>query len=280
MRKAVDLSNYTTNVPIGPIGGAIPAGGKITDAHCQQLMNVHGITHAIIGTQWPLVAEHQLEVCSRNGMTLDLYSWLSWGRDIPSYMRAREYLTQGYLLEHHWVDAEESASGYLPNFINMKIQQGLDGVVNARPGVYTGAWWWGSTGNTTEFSDYDLWLANYTYPAEPDFSSFRKFGGWDKVTLWQYGGSVQLAGMNLDLNIGEPLTVPPSEEHDLTLNFMEGLDGLIRVGSYLILYNSGVPIIRYGGHTPGTIAKNFGGKWIFQRNDGQGHTYWSDEEGD
>lgn len=67
---------------------------------------------------------------------------------------------------------------------------------------------------------------------------------------------------------------------DTTLDFVPGRDGLVRVGTYLVLYNNGLPIERFGGITPGVIAKRFGDQWVFLRNDGRGGAYWSEEEGD
>lgn len=50
---------------------------------------------------------------------------------------------------------------------------------------------------------------------------------------------------------------------------------------YVIDYGEGgVPIWRRGGHSPGATAKNFGGAWIYLRNDGRGGAYWTPEEGD
>lgn len=66
---------------------------------------------------------------------------------------------------------------------------------------------------------------------------------------------------------------------DPTLEYVAGRDGLYRLGEYLVLYNAGVPIWRYGGKLPGQTAKNFGGKWVWLRANGE-DAYWSNEEGD
>lgn len=207
MIRAVDLSNWTTSEPVDlriTYSNGQPVGGRLTDQDCQNLLAA-GYSHAIIGTQWLHVAEHQLEVTKRNGFTQDIYSWLSWGRDIPSYINNRNYLASEYDITTHWLDAEESAEGYTPQQIIGKIAQGIVATEDVfKVGIYTAEWWWpGATNNSNIFRNYPLWHAAYWYPKVPYFSWFRPYGGWteESVKIWQFGGSVQLSGLNLDLNI-------------------------------------------------------------------------------
>jgi hypothetical protein len=77
------------------------------------------------------------------------------------------------------------------------------------------------------------------------------------------------------------LAVPaPAPDHDTTLDVRPGYNGIETVGVYQILYVGGVPIWRYGGVSAGASAKNFGGAWVYLRNDGATRAWWSTEAGD
>ncbi|WP_420099369.1 glycoside hydrolase family 25 protein [Corynebacterium sp.] len=74
----------------------------------------------------------------------------------------------------------------------IKIQTGRD------PIIYTYQnFWLNDMGNTTEFSEYPLWLAYYN-PTLPNEIP----GGWNEVTFWQYSSEGQVDGIytNVDLN--------------------------------------------------------------------------------
>lgn len=194
MIGALDLSNYTTNVP----GFGAP-GGVITDQLVQCWMR-QGFNHAIIGTQWPDLTRHQLEICHRGGMTLDLYSFLIWSRDIPSYMAARVNLGDGYPVGRHWLDCEEAIAPFTSNQILDKIDQAVEGLGDFPTGIYTGEWWWNPNVATDAYSQLPLWHA--AYQARPSSLTLpRPYGGWTEATIWQYQGSVQLCGANMDLNV-------------------------------------------------------------------------------
>ncbi|MDO5032867.1 glycoside hydrolase family 25 protein [Corynebacterium sp.] len=64
------------------------------------------------------------------------------------------------------------------------------------PMLYTYKYFWmGEMGNTTEFSEYPLWLAAYQDTApEP-------VGGWDKLAFWQRSGSGRVAGVETDVDM-------------------------------------------------------------------------------
>lgn len=69
-------------------------------------------------------------------------------------------------------------------------------------GLYSGGWIYPQiTGGTADFSSYPLWTA--AYPADgqpPNFDTFKPYGGWTRPLIWQYKGSTQLDGLNVDLN--------------------------------------------------------------------------------
>jgi hypothetical protein len=222
----LDLSNYTTNVPV-PNSGT--GGGLITDELVASWMAA-GFTHAIIGTQWPEVAKHQLEVCHRGGMSLDLYSWLDWQGDITEYLRTRLPLAAGYPIGIHWLDAEQSRGSLSPATIDDEIRLAVAYVVAAgqKPGIYTAAWWWpDNTGRSTEFKDLPLWHAAYAYgegkaPAQadaPEMATFVRYGGWTAPTMWQYAGSVKDLGANLDMNVMDYDPRQGQEDSDMMKRF-------------------------------------------------------------
>lgn len=288
----VDLSNYTTNVPV-PGSGA--AGGLITDELVAG-WKAAGFTHAIIGTQWPVVAAHQLEVCHRGGMTLDLYSWLDWSGDITEYLQERLKLAQGYPIGTHYLDAEQNRGSLSPVGIDDEIRHAVSLVVAAgqKPGIYTAAWWWpDNTGNDNEFSNLPLYHAAYVFaegkapPQEgaPQMADFRPYGGWTVPTIWQYAGSVKMLGANLDLDV---MDYDPSQEANNMANLnADGSQKIVSDGNFVVLYNGGVPVRRWGstdGQYPGRESKLFGNTYLWFRTlDPNGQLvapYWSPDEGD
>ncbi|WP_192930447.1 MULTISPECIES: GH25 family lysozyme [Corynebacterium] len=66
-----------------------------------------------------------------------------------------------------------------------------------KPIIYTYyAFWKGQMGNTTEFSEYPLWLAYYNDTPPGDIP-----GGWDEMTFWQYTGQGRLPGVVTDVDL-------------------------------------------------------------------------------
>lgn len=57
-----------------------------------------------------------------------------------------------------------------------------------RAAIYSAAWWWvPKLGNTSQFSDRELWAAQYD--GVPDASVFTPFGGWQSCRIKQFAGS-------------------------------------------------------------------------------------------
>ncbi|STC70247.1 glycoside hydrolase family 25 protein [Corynebacterium pilosum] len=66
------------------------------------------------------------------------------------------------------------------------------------PMIYTYRYFWQvDMGNTTEFSEYPLWLAAYQNHAP------KPVGGWDTVSFWQRSGNGRVAGIDtpVDMNL-------------------------------------------------------------------------------
>ncbi|WP_445300896.1 GH25 family lysozyme [Microcoleus sp. BR0-C5] len=95
----------------------------------------------------------------------------------------------------------EHADNLSATTVLSKAQQWLDVVENAtgrKPIVYTyPSFWKDNLGNTQQFSDYPLWIANYTSASGPIVP-----GGWKNWTFWQYSDSGRVNGIsgNVDLN--------------------------------------------------------------------------------
>lgn len=228
-RYAVDLSNWTTSVRVP---GSQASGGFITDDLVGDFRDL-GISHASIGTQWPDVAKHQLEVCHRGGLTTEIYSWLSWGRRQTDYIRAREPLLAGpWRLERHAVDVEEEPRGQSPAQLENETGQAIEEVERqgSRPEIYTARWFWPLyMPKENAFADVDLWHAEYLgregswggLQTAPHFDKFQPYGQWRRPRMWQFAGSVTLAKLqeaaglpvtgryaNLDVNVLEDAPAP------------------------------------------------------------------------
>lgn len=223
-RLALDLSNYTTNTPV-PGSGA--RGGLITvdQINCWK---ANGYSHVIVGTQWPVVAAHQLAMCRDNGMTLDAYIWIWFDQDIETQVLRGFSAISGFPVRRVWIDIEDVTTNKGPQELIALTRRALEvatAASNGRSiGIYTARWYWPPRlANTSEFSYLPLWHAEYKQPVEgappshvPSLDEFRPYGGWERPAMWQFAGSVQLCGTNQDFNVdyenAEP--APPIGEDD------------------------------------------------------------------
>ena len=97
----------------------------------------------------------------------------------------------------------ENSGGLAPADLQAWTRTWLDtveGLTGRKPIIYTYPYFWKTAmANTTAFTGYPLWLANYVSgePTRP------LPGGWDTYTFWQYsqsGRSPGIARANVDLN--------------------------------------------------------------------------------
>jgi hypothetical protein len=239
-----------------------------------------GIRFVIVGCQRDSSAHGQLQALTADDrFQLEAYQYYIWdGSEAERAARAHKIM-RDFGLRRLWVDVEE-ARGQTPQ---MQVCQAIRNVVLAtrsagfEAGIYTAAWCYPEiTGSATEFSDLPLWHAAYPANREPpSFDTFKPYGGWQRPAIWQYVGTTDLSGINVDLNVRE-VAQAPAEGPAFP-------DGWIKEGNYQVLYNRSVAVMRIGsddGAFPGRIAKNFGGRWLFLRSADDGRAFWSTQEGD
>lgn len=290
---AVDFCNYVSPVPVP--GGGYP-GGAITDEMCQGWKQA-GFTHAIVGSQWPVIADHQLEVCQRNGMTLDLYHWQYFdGRDMATYLNDRKFLSDKWPVMANYLDCEDPVNGRSATQVMSEVHRSVDQLddwMDGPCGLYTAEWWWpNNTGNSQDFKDRRLMHAAYSANGAPkrsldtakaQFPGFpRPYGGWPRPTMWQYEGSVLVAGGNVDVSVLEVIGSEPDPVPAPTLPPILGFN-VVSEGYFLVFKWGNKPVYRLGstdGSHQGRISRLRGDVWYWDRVDATGQFYQSPEEGD
>lgn len=99
------------------------------------------------------------------------------------------------------LDLEENG-GLDPTALQNWVREWIDEIktlTGRDPILYTyHSFWIQSMGNTTEFSEYPLWLAYYDSNLPNQIP-----GGWKEVTFWQYTGSGNAAGVQTQVDLNE-----------------------------------------------------------------------------
>jgi len=194
MTLALDISNYT-----GPITQEQVNGWR--DA---------GVGLVIVQAVDPPAAypagctRQQLETLRDANMPAEAYVFF-WFDASPDHIDRALSLLEGLPIRRVWLDVEDiGAKSYNQATTEAKVadalqrcdtwsqQQGLP-----QAGIYTGKWYWEATdymGNTSSFSDRELWDANYDFT--PDATSgFRPYGGWTGCSIKQHIGSSEFVGV-------------------------------------------------------------------------------------
>ncbi|MFC7448482.1 glycoside hydrolase family 25 protein [Rhodococcus daqingensis] len=97
----------------------------------------------------------------------------------------------------------EDAKGLPPAAVidwTRRYLNSVQALTGKQPIIYTYPNFWRTAmANTTEFSHYPLWIADYNGRDEPGPLP----GGWQRWTFWQYTSTGRIAGVNgnVDLNI-------------------------------------------------------------------------------
>jgi hypothetical protein len=197
---AVDVSNYTST---------------LTSSALARWKTQHDIGLVIVQAVDPPVGyptgrtRQQIEACAVAGIETDVYVYLFVRENVEADMRSKLALLNG--LEHMvgrvWVDIEDTSAATVAARVSairkaLAVTDGWSAAHNKpRTGIYGARWYWTAyLTNTTEFSDRDLWAAQYD--GIEDTTVFNPFGGWTRCVLKQYAGTSALAGVTgVDLNV-------------------------------------------------------------------------------
>jgi hypothetical protein len=173
----VDISNYSGHV-------------STQQMDCWE---AQGVRRVVIGLQNAGIARQQQSMCGRFERQ---YYVERPGRDltIPE---------AGAMV---WVDIEPGAITTIPD-LNRSIQE----IVAAKLAI-------GFYGNETSIrpiigdsnvlAPWPLWYASYFNNRVPSLSEFKPFNGWQSCAMWQYRGTTDLCGVNVDLNVYEAAAIP------------------------------------------------------------------------
>lgn len=198
MTLAVDMSNYTS---------------VLTPENLRALKDA-GVHHAIVQAVDPPpgypvgVTREQIMACLNAGLSVDAYIWLWFDLGIADVQRKLGLLT-GLPVRQIWLDVEDTAAiKYDQAACEAKVTEALaacDDVSIVGPtGVYSGRWYWADRrymGNTTAFSDRELWDALYDDVADAALG-FVPYGGWTAPRIKQFRGTTSIAGISgVDLNV-------------------------------------------------------------------------------
>ncbi|HCT14973.1 glycoside hydrolase family 25 protein [Corynebacterium nuruki] len=88
----------------------------------------------------------------------------------------------------------EQLQSWVRDYLNvLKLRTGRDAVIYTYPNF-----WRDAMGDTAEFSDHPLWIADYNGGSAPDLP-----GGWDNWTIWQTGSDGTVPGVEgpVDQNV-------------------------------------------------------------------------------
>lgn len=244
----VDISNYS----------AVPT------AQQKQCWVESGVRKVCIGLQNSNIARAQQAAC--HGLEREYYV------DVPG--RDLTIPEPGSVV---WVDVEPGCFQTVRQIQDVIVTLEVNGLIPYIYGNQTSIS--PVIGNSTFYSKYPLAYANYRHDQQPpDFNSFVPFNGWVRPKVWQYAGTVDLCGINVDLDAWE-------EEGTLIVNLnVDGSQRIVGEGNQIVFYNGNVPVMVIGdeaGSFPGQVKKNFGGIfWWLRSNLTTGRTFWSKVQGD
>lgn len=189
----------------------------------------------------------QIQACLDAGLPVDAYVFLWFDLDV-SDIQHKLSLLGGLPIRRLWLDVEdESAARYDQPTSEAKVRAALDAcdgystTHGERPGVYSGGWYWRDgryMGNTTAFSDRDLWDSNYDGVTDT-ISGFQSYGGWTERAIKQYQGSTSLAGINgVDMNVlseqeASKLTAPTDPGTPVDQGWLDRKDEIVGLAGEL-----------------------------------------------
>lgn len=215
----VDISNYT----------AVPASEQI------QCWRDKEIQVVCIGLQNGAIARAQKAACQN-------FFWLEYYLDIPG-----RDLTIPDVGSKVWIDVEPGCFETkidVNNALQELLHRGLE------PSIY---------GNETsikavlgeghDWANYPLNYANYRNDAlPPDFDLFKPFDGWTRPRAWQYAGSKDLCGLNVDFDVFEVAASPSYSKE-------ESLDACLNTAQFINEHWGALPFSALDEQTKAIIKK-------------------------
>lgn len=184
-------------------------GGDFTDAEAQE-MKANGIKTVIVATGpggYGTQAKQQADTAHRNGLRLEAYYFIEWGKDPDWWIKAgKEALGEAsQYVERVWIDVEDVSNPF-PGlveaiaYISAFVQSAHAWYMQAEVGICTARWYWADPkymNNVSNFSFMDLW--NAWYDGDPDMDGL-PYGGWNVSAIEQFGGTQIVAGQSVDIN--------------------------------------------------------------------------------
>lgn len=191
MTLALDCANYT----------AIPTPQQL------DCLKQAGYARAIVGCSYGVVAGMQLAAFYAAGFEVEAYAWVSFKDNWQSAIdQCLAVINARSSIRRLWLDCEEQPpEGVRTAEVVARIKACIAYIASKRPdltvGIYTAKWWWMKVGNPIDFADRLLWTAGYTPDGEPPTTEPLLYGGWQRAEMWQYAGSVETCGLNIDRNV-------------------------------------------------------------------------------
>lgn len=200
MTVAVDVSNYTSDLTPAALTAWKDAGVALVIA--QAVDPPAGFP--------PGKTRLQVQQCSDAGLVVDAYIWLWFDLDIGDIQR-KLALLERLPIRRLWLDVEDQAAAkYDQATCERKVSEAMLACTmyattsGDTVGIYSGRWFWTDSrymGNSTAFSQWDLWDANYDLVADAA-QGFVPYGGWDHCAVKQYQGTTNFHGISgVDLNV-------------------------------------------------------------------------------
>lgn len=189
MRKALDFSNYDSNVPF--------------DDAAVALFIADGFKLFILGCQNPALADEQAVVARRGGMrTCSVYIEPFTADDAYAATQAGIERCKWFGNRVVWAACEKGGVTGIEELRAIHAHVEAAGLIL---GIYTGKYTWQDLfQNTTEFSDCPLWFAAYWSDGHITSDLAAEgltFGGWTRVAIHQYASTPDLAGRPRDRNM-------------------------------------------------------------------------------
>lgn len=242
-KLAVDMSNW---------------GGDLTDVEAQCFL-ANGYVLAIPGTQDAAQYQQQVATAVRNGLRVQAYVYLNWGRALQQVQRAISLMSKD--VEILWLDVEDDTSGLSPAGIVVVLQQCVRAcdIANILCGIYASRNTWTTlTGDYQGMNDLPLWNAYYDNDPDIDFAS-NPYGGWTAPLIEQFGNTQDVCGQSVDVNvINEELDDMPTKEE-----FQQLAAYVVRVDNKLSeLANGQNVVIDHNDVQDGTPKITLKGLWF------------------